>query len=217
MEDEIRWPGSGSGTADSSVAGGEHAIEAACSRAYAGQDDVAGCALKKKVKPSRRGPMVEALVGSYGVAERRACRVLRVPRATYFAPPQADQRPESVAHERNCVRSDPIHMMELIAKGLSPNALAIGANTAGEVDAGIQGEEVARDHETTLRTWYRLPTHSILVDMEQSTLHRDHDGCGAVRSVELESNSFQVALHSIFGDAEVLTNLLVAPALRHFP
>jgi len=35
------------------------------------------------VKPSRRGPTVEALVGSYGVAERRACRVLRVPRATY--------------------------------------------------------------------------------------------------------------------------------------
>src|SRR5665213_3606250 len=35
------------------------------------------------VKPSRRGPMVEALVGSYGVAERRACRFLRVPRATY--------------------------------------------------------------------------------------------------------------------------------------
>ena len=35
------------------------------------------------VKPSRRGPMVERLVGSYLVSERRACRVLRVPRATY--------------------------------------------------------------------------------------------------------------------------------------
>ena len=83
MEGEVRWPGSGPGTADGSVAGGEHATEAACSRAYAGQDDVAGCALKKMVKPSRRGPMVEALVGAYGVAERRACRVLRVPRTTY--------------------------------------------------------------------------------------------------------------------------------------
>jgi len=47
MEGEVCWPGNGSGTADGSVAGGEHATEAACSRAYAGQDDVAGCALKK--------------------------------------------------------------------------------------------------------------------------------------------------------------------------
>src|ERR1700712_2196432 len=35
------------------------------------------------MKPSRRGPMVERLVGSYLVSERRACRVLCVPRATY--------------------------------------------------------------------------------------------------------------------------------------
>ena len=35
------------------------------------------------VKPSRRGPMVERLVGSYVVSERRACRVLGLARATY--------------------------------------------------------------------------------------------------------------------------------------
>ena len=35
------------------------------------------------VKPSRRGPMVERLVGSYLVSERRACRVLLLARATY--------------------------------------------------------------------------------------------------------------------------------------
>lgn len=35
------------------------------------------------VKPSRRGPTVERLIGSYLVSERRACRVLRLPRATY--------------------------------------------------------------------------------------------------------------------------------------
>ncbi len=38
---------------------------------------------KKMVKPSRRGPMVERLVGSFQVSERHACRVLRLPRATY--------------------------------------------------------------------------------------------------------------------------------------
>ena len=35
------------------------------------------------VKPSRRGPMVERLVGSFQVSERHACRVLCLPRATY--------------------------------------------------------------------------------------------------------------------------------------
>ncbi len=35
------------------------------------------------VEPSRRGPLVERLVGSFQVSERRACRVLCVPRATY--------------------------------------------------------------------------------------------------------------------------------------
>jgi putative transposase len=35
------------------------------------------------VKPSRRGPMVEHLVGSYRVSERHACRTLCIPRATY--------------------------------------------------------------------------------------------------------------------------------------
>jgi hypothetical protein len=46
--------------------------------ADAGQDDALGCALKKMVKPSRRGSMVERLVGSYLVSERHACRVLCV-------------------------------------------------------------------------------------------------------------------------------------------
>jgi putative transposase len=35
------------------------------------------------VKPSRRGPMVERLVRSYLVSERRGCRVLCLARATY--------------------------------------------------------------------------------------------------------------------------------------
>lgn len=35
------------------------------------------------VKPSGRGPMVEHLERLYCVGERRSCRVLRVPRATY--------------------------------------------------------------------------------------------------------------------------------------
>ena len=42
---------------------------------------LAGRALKKMVKPSRRGPMVEHLASSYRSSERHACRVLCVARA----------------------------------------------------------------------------------------------------------------------------------------
>lgn len=34
------------------------------------------------MKPSRRRPVVEYLCGGYGVSERRACQVARVPRST---------------------------------------------------------------------------------------------------------------------------------------
>lgn len=46
------------------------------------------------VKPSRRGPMVERLVGSYRVSERRACRVLCLARATYRYKSCLDPRTE---------------------------------------------------------------------------------------------------------------------------
>jgi putative transposase len=62
---------------------GKPEIEAACCRADAGQYDVAGRALKKMVKPSRRGPLMERQVQSLQMSERRACRVLYSPRATY--------------------------------------------------------------------------------------------------------------------------------------
>ena len=46
------------------------------------------------VKPSRRGPMVEHLAGSYCVSERRACKVLCVARVTYRYRSQLDPRTE---------------------------------------------------------------------------------------------------------------------------
>ncbi len=86
--------GGGSGPPDEAAAGREPAAEAAGGGADAGQDDVAGCALKKMVKPSRRGPMVERLASSYRVSERRACRVLCVARATYRYRSRLDPRTE---------------------------------------------------------------------------------------------------------------------------
>ena len=48
-----------------------------------GQDDVAGCAQKKVLKPSGRPPMVDHLREQYRASERQACRVLLMVRGTY--------------------------------------------------------------------------------------------------------------------------------------
>jgi putative transposase len=94
-----RWKakyGSGGrpGSPDGAVARREPAVEAVGGRADVGQDDAAGMRWKKMVKPSRRGPMVERLVGSSLVSKRQACRVLRVPRATYRYRSYLDPRTE---------------------------------------------------------------------------------------------------------------------------
>jgi hypothetical protein len=49
----------------------------------AGQDDVAGCATKRVVKPSRRRPLVTYLEQTYPVSEQHTCCVLEVARATH--------------------------------------------------------------------------------------------------------------------------------------
>ncbi len=94
MEVEIRWVRGGPGSADGTAAGGEPAAEEAGSGVESGQDDVAGCALKKMVKPSRRGPMVDRLMSSYGASERRASRLLCVTRRTYRYRSCCDPRTE---------------------------------------------------------------------------------------------------------------------------
>ena len=64
VEGKVSRDGSGSGTADEAAAGGKSALEAVGGGTDAGQGDVAGCALKIMVKPSRRGPKVERLMES---------------------------------------------------------------------------------------------------------------------------------------------------------
>src|ERR1700684_1429596 len=60
---------------------------------------------QKMVRPSRRGPMVERLVGSYLVSERRACRVLRLARATYRYQSCLDPRTELRMRMREIAQS----------------------------------------------------------------------------------------------------------------
>jgi hypothetical protein len=83
LEGEVRWVGSRPGAPDDSVAEREPEAEAVGGGSNAGQDDAVGCALKKMVKPSRRGPMIDRLMSSYGASERHVCHVLCVTRGTY--------------------------------------------------------------------------------------------------------------------------------------
>src|ERR1035441_9954689 len=83
MEKTIRRAGSGPRAADEATAGREHPVEATGGRAELGQNDVAGCAAKKVLKPSGRRPLVNYLCDRYRTSERHACRVLLMVRGTY--------------------------------------------------------------------------------------------------------------------------------------
>ncbi|MBW4028179.1 MAG: hypothetical protein HIU93_12360 [Acidobacteria bacterium] len=76
MEDEVRWPGGGRGSEDGAVAGGEYVPEQLVAELTLDKTMLQD--VLQKVKPSRRGPMVDRQMSSYGASERHACRVLCV-------------------------------------------------------------------------------------------------------------------------------------------
>jgi len=61
---------------------GKHQTKDARSRAFLGQCDPQGGALKKVISPARRRQAVEQVQQELGVSERRACRVIGQPRST---------------------------------------------------------------------------------------------------------------------------------------
>src|ERR1700686_3206660 len=83
MEETVCRAGSRPGPTAQATPGREHPAEAVGRRPDAGQSDVAGCAIKKILEPSRRRQVVEYLHGSYRVSERRACSVTRLNRGTF--------------------------------------------------------------------------------------------------------------------------------------
>src|SRR5260221_5585677 len=83
MEETVCRAGSGSGPTAQATPGRKHPAEAVGRRPDARQSDVAGCAIKKILEPSRRRQVVEYLHGSYRVSERRACSVTRLNRGTF--------------------------------------------------------------------------------------------------------------------------------------
>src|SRR5271167_4575434 len=83
MEEAIRRIGGRPGSSAQATSRREHPVAAIGRRSDAGQGDVAGCAIKKILEPSRCRQVVDYLHGSYRVSERRACRVARLNRGTF--------------------------------------------------------------------------------------------------------------------------------------
>ena len=98
VEEAIRRIGDRPGTATEAASGSERETEEVGCRAEPGKDDVAGCAGKKIVKPSRRRPVVSYLRGVYRVSQGRACRVARLPVSTFRY--QSTQEPRTALRLR---------------------------------------------------------------------------------------------------------------------
>jgi hypothetical protein len=83
LEEAVCWDGDGPGATDETTPGGEQPAKAVGRRSEPGQDDAAGCAQKKVLKPSGRRPLVDHLRDQYRASERHACAVLLMVRGTY--------------------------------------------------------------------------------------------------------------------------------------
>src|SRR6202051_454192 len=83
MEETVRRAGGRPSSSAQATPGREPRVEAVGRRPDAGQSDVAGCAIKKNLEPSRRRQVVDYLHGNYRVSERHACRVARLNRGTF--------------------------------------------------------------------------------------------------------------------------------------
>jgi putative transposase len=71
-----------------SALGREPQIQAAGGRSEPGQGDVAGCAVKRVLRPTQRKTLVGHLVDRYRVGVSRACAVVKQSRSAFYYQPQ---------------------------------------------------------------------------------------------------------------------------------
>src|SRR4051794_12342648 len=106
LEEEVRRDGCRRTTQVAATRGREQAAQAAGGRPDAGQAAVAGGDHKKTVKPAQRRELVAFLRVGFTISERRACRVIPIPRSSQRYQSQAkDQsalklRLRDLAHSR---------------------------------------------------------------------------------------------------------------------
>ncbi len=94
LEAAVREAGDRPSPPAEAIAGRKRATETVGGRSDLGQDDVAGCAGKKILKPPRRRQGVGYLRGGYHISERRACVVMRLNRGTFRYESHKDPRTE---------------------------------------------------------------------------------------------------------------------------
>ena len=82
MEEAVRRARDRRTATASDPRGGEREAQAAGRRPEPGQEDAAGRALKKTLRPAVQRVLVREVQVAYRVAERRACRVLGFSRTT---------------------------------------------------------------------------------------------------------------------------------------
>ena len=83
MEEAVCWARHRRTATTSDLGGGEPKAEAAGRRPEPRQEDAAGRALKKTLRPVVQHVLGREMQAAYRVAERRACRVLGFSRVTY--------------------------------------------------------------------------------------------------------------------------------------
>lgn len=96
MEEEVCGTGYCRATSVEAARRRESEAEAVGGGPESRQEDAAGCAVKKPLKPAHKRLLVERLQVSYAVSQRRACRVQCVPRGSC--------RYQSVRDERAALR-----------------------------------------------------------------------------------------------------------------
>ncbi|UYV14199.1 MAG: IS3 family transposase [Phycisphaera sp.] len=97
MEEEVRRYGRGRGASAEGARGRESEAETARRGSQSRQAHSSGRPQGKALRPGRRREMVKRTQSAYGLSERRACEVIRHPRAT--------QRYESVKDDQAVLRS----------------------------------------------------------------------------------------------------------------
>ena len=82
LAQQVWWNGSIRGKAASGVGAGEYRFKETGGRAITGQQDAKGCCLKKVVSLAEKRWTANYLRESYGVSERRTCKVVSINRST---------------------------------------------------------------------------------------------------------------------------------------
>ena len=155
-----------SGKKNEGFGAGEHPAEEAGSRLESGQCDFTGGELGKLLSPAKRRAAVKHVCGELGVAERRACRVLKQGRSAQRRRPEP-REDESRLQARILLRTLrlPTHHGLALPGGLEGESQAHRASVA---TAGIESSSEAAEAPSIVAK--RCLVNSSATDVQRSCL-----------------------------------------------